>query len=388
MFQFTTTTVINSQYAVDYNGNILVDNAGNNVPKFQVLNGAFVVAKVGTFKKDKVKAVYKKAYTAGVKETATLKVPTATLGDVLRLTVVVELDGGTQSDYANYYTEFKQPVTVEVTATGTANTDAANLTAALNKIKTYFGRSIITATVTTDTITLKAKENEQRFKSIKLEKIGAIPSTAVMPAITLLASGTVTVAGKNGFGDDQWMVKSIRIPTYGNNRAFGINKEETPILGGNYSQYTLHYEVPSQQSFVYYGGLSSQTTHVFYVLSSLVSAFEAALTGAGIAPDTIGTAVTGVTVTSGNLDLSNYADDGYQLTYTTTPSGVTGAVWERDTSADVDAASSDADFTKVTVSPTGEVTLDTGHNLADGDTLGFKVTIDGSTFAKTVSVVA
>lgn len=297
MFQFTTTTVINSQYAVDYNGNILVDNAGNNVPKFQALNGAFVVAKVGTFKKDKVKAVYKKAYTAGVKETATLKVPTATLGDVLRLTVVVELDGGTQSDYANYYTEFKQPVTVEVTATGTANTDAENLTAALNKIKTYFGRSIITATVATDTITLKAKENEQRFKSIKLEKIGAIPSTAVMPAITLLASGTVTVAGKNGFGDDQWMVKSIRIPTYGNNRAFGINKEETPILGGNYSQYTLHYEVPSQQSFVYYGGLSSQTTHVFYVLSSLVSAFETALNNAGLSA---GINAEDVTVTEGD----------------------------------------------------------------------------------------
>lgn len=282
MFQFTTTTVINSLYATDYNGVPLVDDQGNNVPKFKGENGEFVVAKVGTYKLDKIKALYKKAYTAGVRSVATLTVADTALNDKLRLTIYVNLEGSAQSDYVSHYMDFKQPITVEVTGTGTAATDATNLAAAVNKIKTYFGRGLITASASGAVITFKAKENEQRFGKIVLEKVGAQPATAIAPTLTQLAAGTVTVQGKSGFGDDLWMVKSIRIPTYGNNRAFGINKEETPILGGNYSQYTIHYEVPSQQKFVYYGGMTSQTTHVFYVAASLVTSFESALRNAGL----------------------------------------------------------------------------------------------------------
>ena len=103
MFQFTTTTVINSQYATDYNGTPLLDAEGNEVPKFKGDTGVFTVAKVGTFKQNRVKALYKKEYEAGVREEAKLTVPTATAEDKLRLTLNVKLDGSVQAEYANYY---------------------------------------------------------------------------------------------------------------------------------------------------------------------------------------------------------------------------------------------------------------------------------------------
>lgn len=290
MFQFTTTTVINSQNATDYNGTPLLDDKGVVVPKFKGEAGVFTVAKVGTFKQNRVKALYKKAYEAGVREEAELDVPTAEKGDKLRLTLNIKLDGSVQAEYANYYKDFQQPVTVEITAEGDAADDAEALVKAINKIKTYFGKGLVSATNSTGTITFKAVETVQRFGSIKLEKIGPAADTAVAPTITLLAEGTVETDGKIGFGDDAWMIKSVRVPTYGNNRAFGTNKEETPILGGQYTQYTLHYEVPRQGRFVYHGGLSTETTHVFYVVDAEVANFDDALEAAGI--DTIEVSLT------------------------------------------------------------------------------------------------
>lgn len=380
MYQFTTTTIINS--ALDSNG---------TSNKFSGANGVFKVARVGSFKKDNILYVAKNPYEAGVKEVAGVTIPTIAAGLVARIEIDVELSQQTGSDYASTYLNFHKPVYVEVLATGTAATDATALKNEINKLRDRFGFSYVTATTSGADLIITATNTYQRIKSIKIFKeAGYTNNSIIEPKYEDVSASTfaVTTAGVSGFGTDDWMTRNIMIQTTENTRYFGLNKDERPIIGGNYTQYTLEYSIEKDGSTGIVGGQKSITTHVFYVLSSLVEAFEAALAGAGIAPDTIGAAVTGVTVTSGNLDLSDYATDGYQLTYTTTPSGVTGAVWERDTTADVDAASADADFTKVTVSPTGEVTLDTGNGLADGDTLGFKVTIDGSTFAKTVSVVA
>ena len=57
MYQFTTTTVINSN--LDSNG---------VTPKFAGSASGFNVTRVNFFKKDNVESVYKNAYTAGVKE--------------------------------------------------------------------------------------------------------------------------------------------------------------------------------------------------------------------------------------------------------------------------------------------------------------------------------
>ena len=268
MFQFTTTTVINS--AKDSNG---------TSDKFTGNASAFNVTRVGTFKKDNIKSVYKRAYSAGALEQATLVVPAATAGRVIRLTVDVRLSQNVYSEYASTYLYFKKPIVVEVIASGTPSTDAAALVAQIKGLQNRFGESYITASANSATITLGGKNNYQRFYSAILEEEVASPNSLVQPEYNdLKATFTITSKGKVGFGDDAYMISSIMIPTQENTRFFGINSEERPILGANYSQYTLRYEVEKDTEDGIVGGGKSVTTHVFYVANAIVPAFEAALT--------------------------------------------------------------------------------------------------------------
>lgn len=278
MFLYTTTTIINSANAVDVMGNALLDHEGNPLLRVDGDADAFTVIGTGTYKKDNIQSVYKRAYTAGVKEVATITVPTADAEDLLRLTVEVKLDGSSQSDYANFTYDFKQPVTVDIVSSGTAADDATELAKVLNKIKTEYGRSLFVASASGAVVTLTARTNDQRFKSITLEEVGEVSLNTLSPKITNLAKGTVTVPGKTGFGDDAWMLKSVMLPTYENTRHFGIIKDERPILGGNYSQYTLKYKVNAGEEGVFMGDDKSVTTHVFWVAENQVDTFEDAVT--------------------------------------------------------------------------------------------------------------
>lgn len=282
MFQFTTTTILNSN--LDSNG---------TTAKYSADADALTVTRVGKFLADNVVSVYKNAYVAGVKEVATIVVPATTANKVIRLEVDVRLSQSTQSEYANTYLYFKKPVVVEVIATGTIDTDGAALVAQIKNLKDKYGVSYITAAYDngTNTITLTATDNAQRFFSVKLLQEAASYNTIIQPEYDVLQSAfTIGTAGKNGFGDDAYMIKSLMIPTQENVRYFGINAEERPILGGNYSQYTLRYKIAKSDDGIV-AGASSVTTHVFYVKSDLVSGFEDVLiTDGGL---TITDAITG-----------------------------------------------------------------------------------------------
>ena len=62
------------------------------------------------------------------------------------------------------------------------------------------------------------------------------------------------------------------LPTYENTRHFGIIKDERPILGGNYSQYTLKLVTKAGEEGVFMGD-KSVTTHVFWVKADQVALF-------------------------------------------------------------------------------------------------------------------
>lgn len=280
MYQFSTTNVINSAYALDYNGTILVDGTGSNVPKYAGTSTAFTVAKVHTFKKPNIVSVHKRPYAAGVLETATATIGTAaTAGDVLRFTVEIKLSQTTQSEYTNYGLDFKKPVVIEILSAGVAATDATAIKNQLNLLKDRFGHTYFNASSSGNVITLVAKESTQRFSVIDLSKITANSnSITTYDAIPLAGFTTaVTVPGAMGFGDDNWMQRSIMLQTLENTRYFGISKDERPILGGNYTEYVLRYAVLKDGQDGIVSGATSITTHVFYVLSTLQAAFEAAL---------------------------------------------------------------------------------------------------------------
>ena len=125
---------------------------------------------------------------------------------------------------------------------------------------------------------MKATDNAQRFFSVKLLQEAASYNTVIDPQYDVLqAVFTIATAGKNGFGDDAYMIKSLMIPTQENVRYFGINAEERPVLGGNYDQYTLRYQVAKSDDGIVAGG-NSITTHVFYVKSDLSAEFAYLLT--------------------------------------------------------------------------------------------------------------
>ena len=269
MYQFTTNTIINSA----------VDASNPDVAKYKSLSLpdgtlAFRVSKVGLYKKANIVRISKKSYSAGVKEQATLVVPAVAAGTVIRLELDIRLSQQTYGDYASTYLYFKKPVVVEIIATNNATNDAASLAAEINKLYDRFGHSYVNASATTGTITFTAKDDNQRFYKITLSKEDTSNNTMIQPEYTSLATGTVTVVGALGFGDDDWMVRRVMLPTAENTRYYGVNKEERPILGGNYSQFTLRYDIPKDSNDGIWTGARSITTHVFYVKSDLVNAFR------------------------------------------------------------------------------------------------------------------
>jgi hypothetical protein len=280
MYQFTTTNVINSAYALDYNGNILVDGAGSQIAKYVGTAAGLDVRKIGNFKTANIVSIYKRPYTAGVLEVAEVTIPTIASGLVARLEVVIKLSGSTQSEYTNYTLDFQKPIVVEVISSGTASTDATALVAQLNGLKNRFGHSYFTATVDSSTkVRITCKEYEQRVKSMIISKEVASPNSIVQPEYENVSSTTFTVvtAGKVGFGDTPWMMRQVMLPTAENVRYFGISKDERPIIGGNYSEYTLRYSVTKDGTDGILGAGTSVTTHVFFVLESLVPYWEAAI---------------------------------------------------------------------------------------------------------------
>ena len=380
MYQFTTTTIINSN--LDSNG---------TTAKYSGNSTAFTVTRVNTFKKANILGVYKRPYTAGVKEVAQVTIPTIASGTVARVTIDVRLSQSTNSEYANSFLYFKKPVVVEVIATGTASTDATALKNQINGLKDRYGFSYVTATTSGANLILTATDNFQRFHSIIVEKEKASTNSIVQPEYENVTSTTfaINTAGKVGFGDDEHMIKSLMIPTLENTRFLGINSEERPILGGNYTQYVLRYSVDKAEDGIV-AGAKSITNHVFYVKSDLVSGFESALINTGIAIDTIGATVSAVSITSGNLDISEVTGtDDYQITYSTTPSGVSGAVFTLNTSASTVSVTDPVhvpDWTKVTVSPTGMIAIAASHALVAGDKIAVNVSIDGSVFVKEITL--
>lgn len=277
MYQYTTTNVINSAYALDYNGNILVDGNGANVAKFAGTAAALNVKKVNNFKKAGIVSIHKRPYKAGVLEVAQLTVSTQTSGDLLRLTILIKQSQATPSEYVNYTLDFQKPIVVEVISSGNSTTDATALVAQLNLLKDRFGYKYITASSNAALITITAKEHTQRFKEFVLSEAIANTNSLTQYDQVVLVTGAVTTPGSLGFGDDPWMQRSVMLQTMENTRYFGISKDERPIIGGQYSEYALRYSIVKDGTDGIVGAGTSVTTHIFYVKADLVPAFEAAI---------------------------------------------------------------------------------------------------------------
>lgn len=307
MFQFTTTNVINSNVDLT-TGKPLWSAQDKTSTKPASLN----VKRVNNFKSTGVVAIYKAEASEpeNAKVTIDLTGVSATAGDVLRLSIYVGLSQASQdSRYSNDMIYKGKPFSVDFVWQDTAANSAKKLVETIKKYSLLvYGEKLLTASNSGAFITIKATNEYQRFKRVDLEKFEKTPDEypysgkyTVIKSLSNLASKTSDqlngttegfFAGKEGFGTYSFLLHNLRLPTSARTRAFGINQDETPIVGAKYNQYTIHYCANRGVLGLNAVGdtVKSVTTHIFYVKSDLASNFEAALAKIGtvlaVAPGT------------------------------------------------------------------------------------------------------
>ena len=306
MFNFTTTTVINSNK--DYTtGKPLwsAQDAALGKP------ASFHVKRVNNFLSSNVTSIYKAEANNPemAKVTIDLSQINGTDGESYRLSVYIGLTQASQdSRYANDLILKGKPFTVDFVWKTSAADVAKNLVKTINKYAVMvYGEKLLNVSYSGAYLTIEAVNEYQRFRKVNIEKFdkdayfGRGEYNAVRTLDNLAKkesnaalTGTVEgyFVGKEGFGTYSYLLHNLRIPTAMRTRAFGVNLDENPIIGAKYNQYTIHYCTNRGVLGTNAVGdtVKSVTTHVFYVNQNVATDFEAALAKIGtvlkVAPGT------------------------------------------------------------------------------------------------------
>jgi hypothetical protein len=287
MFQFTTTTILNTN----------IDPSGKS--RFSgLVPGEFYVKGVNNFIGDNVKLASKRYAAQPVLAKATLEIDNSggiyTPGDY-QLVVQLNYQGSQNSFYATpvSYTKGK-PLFFAFTVED--GDDGTIIAGKINKIArwlaTRFDSKWVDISNFGEAVYIDAIDEYQRFVTVRIERFDTDPyGNAIWKTVLDAklatdpkydAHGTI-VQGREGFGTYTQLLKDLRLPTAANTTWLALNQEERPIPGELYNQYTIQYVKKRGimgQSAV--GELSaSSTTHVFYVRQSLAGAFETAALAGG-----------------------------------------------------------------------------------------------------------
>ena len=297
MFNFTTTTVINSNK--DYTtGKPLwsAQDAALDKP------ASFHVKRVNNFLSSNVTSIYKAEANNPemAKVTIDLSQINGTDGESYRLSVYIGLTQASQdSRYANDLILKGKPFTVDFVWKTSAADVAKNLVKTINKYAVMvYGEKLLNVSYSGAYLTIEAVNEYQRFRKVNIEKFdkdayfgrgeyNAVRTLEDLSEQDSSAALTGTVegyfVGKEGFGTYSYLLHNLRIPTAMRTRAFGVNLDENPIIGAKYNQYTIHYCANRGQLGLNAVGdtTKSTTVHVFYVNQSVASEFETALAKIG-----------------------------------------------------------------------------------------------------------
>lgn len=298
MFQFTTTTVINS--AKDY--------TNPSVDLFKGDSKYFDVKRVNRFKVKNIRSVYKqdpvaqsnaKATIDMAKVKETLTTNKATKG-TFRVEIYVHLAQSNNNPlYSNTWVVKGRPWTFEFSATSTE--EAGNIVDKVIKMITKFklftmDTEQLKATREGTKLALTAQDPYQIFSKVELQyfdpSIGTTtgcctPRGEYAPVENYGVTNVATITpGNEGFGTFEWIMRNLRLPTVEQTRWNALYQDDKPMVGATYTQYTLEY----CENRGILGGdavgeeTKSVTTHVFFVNQNVKTQFEAALTAAGITP--------------------------------------------------------------------------------------------------------
>ena len=270
MFNWTTTTLINElpHFGVEMNGKAL-----------RIGKHLFEKRWVESIRKAEGKTV---ELCSASLDMAKVKEALPVDTKVARLYIYVGLDGSEESIYANDWYRKGMPLSVSFTVadpTVMAETivDTVNRFNVFTKVK-----KVLDVEAKGSKLVINGTHEHQRLQKIQVlvdagfgEEIAVVDYELNHKA----AEGIVVdvVAGRNGFGTYSQLLKDLRLPTANHNHWLSVQKDEMPIVGGLYTQYIINYYAPStaNPSFTAIGNRSmSATTHVFWVKSELVEAWE------------------------------------------------------------------------------------------------------------------
>lgn len=282
MFNWTTTTLINElpekfmEHPLDKNKEVISD-------KLRIGKQLFEKRWVESIRKADGHASELCEYSLNLS-----KVSFAGTDTIARLYIYVGLEGSEESIYANDWYRKGMPLSISF-----AVAKAIDMAKAIvDSIKTFNaftkGKKILDVTENNAGIlTIKGTHEHQRIKKIAIlveDKDSILGEEKVImeyePGHKTHDAVTEEKRGINGFGTYSQLIKDLRLPTLANTNWTSPSKNEMPIVGALYTQYIITYYAPSMSnpSFTAIGNRSmSETTHVFWVKSDLVSDWETKL---------------------------------------------------------------------------------------------------------------
>ena len=280
MFQFTSTTVINTN-----------KDLTTGLKRYEATENDFTVKRAGKFKKDNVVAIYKRAASEPKKAKITFTIPSLEAGNY-RIALYVRLSGNNNSYYSNDMVFKGKPLYIEFLVKS-GDLPAAVAARIVKNAKKYltmiYETKLLEVSNSEATVTIEAVDEYQRFAKAELQKFNENAGLQTLKGYmgefqAIAPKATVVEAGKEGFGTYTQILKDLRVPTAANTRWNRIAQDESPIPGAEYNQYTVVY--CTDRGIM--GGdavgmpVKSQTTHVFYVKKELVTEFEGLFTTAGV----------------------------------------------------------------------------------------------------------
>ena len=266
----------------------------NSADRFEKVKGTDTlrIKRIGDYKKANIKSVFKTVASDPVKGTAVIK-PTAVLtsGAAYRLVVYLRLQKSVNSLYANDLVYKGKPLFFEFKGTGTTADDITAMVKAINSQQRMWDNGItyLVASGTATALTLTCADEYQLFYHVELQKFSALgenPTAGQYTSIYKFVNGEagnsseiVVNQSKLGVGTYDMLIQDLRLPTYENTNWISMNKMEMPIVGEKYTQYVLEYEVERGVMGLGSAGalVTARTTHIFFVKSDLVAAFDVVL---------------------------------------------------------------------------------------------------------------
>ena len=294
MFQFTTTTVINSNE--DYTSGLKPLWSAQEAQGDKPAN--MNVKRHLKFIKDNVVSITKAEYTApkNAKATLDLQYLGKTQGN-FRIAMYIKLDqSSANSYYANDLVFKGKPFYVEfVWNSGEAAATVAKRIKDIVKkyMVTVYEKELVKVTNDGTKVIINGIDEYQRFERVDIEEYVKEADLSVLGEYKVVKSALTDAhkedadydenftieQGVEGFGTYQWILKNLRLPTAARTSWTAINADEAPIIGAKYNEYIIRYCV--NRGIM--GGdavgevTKSLTTHVFYVNQNVSAEFETAL---------------------------------------------------------------------------------------------------------------